>query len=106
VRIGRWGLFKRELKCFVIAGAPGDFNAGPLLCYSPILFQEEMGSVNDFVLSQKIFVGNPLNVVSLNTSLSIRNWSGENLLEHVWWVETAAVHFLDVALELDRCLCS
>jgi len=52
VRIGRRGLFERELKRFVIAGAPGNFNAGPLLCYSPFLcFQEEMSPVNDFVLS-------------------------------------------------------
>jgi hypothetical protein len=73
VRIGRRGLFERKLKGFVIAGAPGDFNAGPLLCYSPFGFQEEMSSVNDFVFSQKIFVRNPLNVVSLNSPIQRRN---------------------------------
>jgi hypothetical protein len=72
VGIGVRGLFECELKGFVVAGAPGDFNASPLLGYSPFWFQEKMSPVDNFVLSKEVVVGDPLDNVSLDTSLPRR----------------------------------
>lgn len=71
VGIGVRGFLECELKGFVVASTPGDLDARPLLGDSPFWLQEEMSSVDYFVFSKKIIVGNPLDVVSLNT-FSIR----------------------------------
>lgn len=72
VGVGVRGLFECELEGFVVTGAPGDFDASPLLGYSPFWFQEKMSPIDDFVLSKEIVVGDPLDNISLDTSLPRR----------------------------------